>query len=167
MTRLPGMMGLVPQLKKTGAAPAVQVSVGAQLLALLGQQKELYVQLESLAAQQSQCVRTGETEKLMSVLSSRSQIIEKIEPLDKQLQPYRANWDATLASMPPQERTSVQSLMAEVQQMLAVILKQDEEDRKLLMEQKEDVNTQINKTVTGVQLHRAYGVKSRTPMGGR
>lgn len=161
MTRLPGMMGLNPALKKAPVAAAVQVSTGTVLKELLGRQKDLYGQLATLADQQSQSVRTGETEKLMSVLAARQQIIEQIEPLDKQLHPYRANWDATLAGMPTEERSAVQSLMAEVQQKLAGILKQDEEDRKLLMEQKEDVGTKINQTVTGLQLNKAYGVRPR------
>lgn len=162
MTRMPGM-NLVPGLKKS---PAVQVSTGAILMDLLRRQQDLYKQLSTLAAQQSEFVRTGATEKLMTVLASRSRIIEQIEPLDKQIQPYRANWDATLTGMPEQDRAAVQSLMAEVQQMLANILKQDEEDRKLLMEQKEEVGAQINKTVTGVQLNRAYGVKQKFQGGG-
>ncbi len=161
MTRLPGIIGLTPALKK---APVAQMSVGAVLMDLLGRQQGLYRQLATLTAQQSEFVRSGATEKLMSILSARARIIEQLEPIDRQIQPYRANWDATLAALPAEERTGVQSLMAEVQQMLADILKQDEEDRKLLMEQKEEIGLEINKTVTGVQLNKAYGVRPK--MGG-
>ncbi len=158
MTRLPGMMGLMPALKKT---PVVEVSVSQVLMDILTRQHELYQQLSALAAKQSELVRSGDTNTLMSVLGARQNILEQLSPLDQQLQPYRATWDENLSAMTPDNRAKAQKLMAEVQQMLAAILKQDEEDRQSLMAQKEDVGAQIGQTVTGVQLNKAYGVKSR------
>jgi len=191
MTRLPGMFGLAAAAKKkplspaaavttpvlisavpaAPAAPAAKSPAASQasnlpLMGLLRQQQNLYRQLAELAAKQSECVRKGATETLMSILSARAHIIDQLEPLDKKIQPYRSNWDATLAGMSEADRGGAQSLMAEVQRLLASILKQDEEDRKLLEEQKEEVGTQITKTVTGSQLHKAYGSRVQAPRGG-
>lgn len=163
-------MAMTPfSLKKPSTPAAKPVTMEASdkvLVELLTRQHDLYRQLAELANKQSQFVRTGDAESLMSILGVRAGIIEQIEPLDKQIHPYRENWDASLSKLSQHDRMTAQGLMGAVQQLLSQILKQDEEDRKLLMEQKQQVGTQIRQAVTGSVVNKAYGVKPKSNLGG-
>ncbi|MCL2646466.1 MAG: hypothetical protein FWD61_05600 [Phycisphaerales bacterium] len=131
----------------------------ARLVQALMTQKKLYVQLLELAGRQSLHVAGGESEALMAVLAARNRIIDQIVPLDQELQPYKGRWQELLDSLPAVDREIVAGLLKEVQQLLADILAHDERDKESLMRQKQDVGTQITRTVTGAALNRAYGIR--------
>jgi hypothetical protein len=134
----------------------------ATLVATLGAQKNLYVQLLALAKQQSQYVMTGETESLMTVLGARARLIDQVAPLDVALQPYKGRWQETLDGLNAADRPVVAGLLKDVQQLLGDILAQDERDKESLTKQKTEVGAALNRTVSGVALHRAYGGRPRT-----
>jgi predicted nuclease with TOPRIM domain len=140
--------------------PAAKKETQAEMLVrALSGQRGLYVQLLALARQQSQFVATGETEQLMEVLSARSRLIEQVGPLDKELQPFKGRWQEVLDGLAAADRAKVAGLLKEVQQLLADILAQDEIDKESLQKQKSEVGVQINRTVTGAALAKAYGRK--------
>ena len=136
-------------------------SVRALLVRVLSSQKSLYVQILSLARQQSQYVATGQSEELMSVLAARSRLIEQVSPLDRQLQPFKGRWQEVLDGLPPGDREEVGALLKQVQQLLSDILLQDERDKESLIRQKTDVGLEIRRTVNGAALNRAYGMKPK------
>jgi hypothetical protein len=53
----------------------------------------------------------------------------------------------------------VGGLLQEVQKLLSDILAQDERDKESLVRQKADIGVEINRTVSGAAVTRAYGVK--------
>jgi hypothetical protein len=134
----------------------------AALVATLGAQKNLYVQLLDLAKQQSKYVLSGETESLMTVLAARARLLDQVAPLDLRLQPYKGKWQETLDGLNAADRPVVAGLLKEVQQLLGEILAQDERDKESLTRQKTEVSVALNRTVSGVALNRAYGGKPRT-----
>lgn len=131
----------------------------------LAAQRDLYLQLAKLARRQSEYVASGQTEELMEILSARARVIEQIEPLDKQLQPYKGRWQETLDTMSLADKQKIVPLLKEVQQLLADILAQDEADKESLVQQKQQVSAEISKTVAGAALNKAYGVKPRLAPG--
>jgi len=100
---------------------------------------------------------------LMTVLGARARLIDAMGPLDRQLQPYKGQWQRVLDGLAGDERKQVAGLLGEVQKLLADILAQDEADKESLIRQKTDIGSQIGKTVTGAQLNRAYGVRMTGP----
>ena len=151
----------IPLLDPLGRYAGKAVALGRALVETLTAQRDLYVQLASLARKQSDCIATGDSETLMSILAARSQLIDQLNPLDVRLQPHKDKWDATLAELTPPDRAAVTALLTQVRQLLADILQQDEADRQQLERQKQEVSAQITRTVTGTQLNRAYGVRTR------
>ncbi|HUO10190.1 MAG TPA: hypothetical protein VM008_17925 [Phycisphaerae bacterium] len=148
---------MLPNLKNESAG-----GLAATLVKALSGQKELYVQILTLAKQQSQYVATGESESLMRVLAARSRLIDQVGPLDQELRPYKGRWQEVLDGLPATDRERVGTLLKEVQQLLSDILAQDEVDKQALIRQKEQVGSELKRTVTGAHLHRAYGVKRNT-----
>ena len=128
---------------------------------VLAAQRDFYVQILALARQQSQFVSTGQTEELMTVLAARSRLIDQVGPLDRELQPYKGRWQEVLDGLEGANRQAVAGLLREVQQLLADILAQDEIDKDALNRQKAEIGVELNRTVTGKALNKAYGMKPR------
>lgn len=139
----------------------VGVSLGSMLARALSGQKTLYTQILTLCRQQTEFVRTGDTEGLMEVLAARGRIIEQVTPLDRELQPYKGRWQQVLDGLPQADRAVVGGLLMEVQKLLADILSADESDKDALVRQKNAVAADITRAVSGAALNRAYGVKGR------
>ena len=155
-------LNMMKMMMGNAAAPAREEdALVPMLVRTLSAQKSLYVELLALAKQQSQFVITGETESLMTVLGARSRLIDRVAPLDKQLQPYKGRWQEVLDTLAPKDRPTVAGLLKDVQQLLGDILAQDEKDKESLTQQKTQVGQELKRTVTGATLHRAYGMKPR------
>jgi hypothetical protein len=150
---MPDMMGMMNTLKSAAPAGGVTATVVRALTA----QKGLYEQILILSRQQSSFVATGESESLMSVLAARSRLIEQVVPLDKELQPYKGRWQEVLDTLPTADRKIVGGLLQEVQKLLSDILIQDERDKESLVRQKTEIGVEINRTVSGAAVARAYG----------
>jgi hypothetical protein len=132
-------------------------SVAGALVRALSGQKSLYEQILALARQQSAYVASGETEALMTVLAARNRLIEQVAALDKELQPYKGRWQEVLDGLPATDRQAVGRLLQDVQRLLGEILSQDEKDKETLIRQKTGVSAQLQRTVSGAALNRAYG----------
>ncbi len=130
----------------------------AMFVRTLSAQKAIYMQILGLAHDQSRFVASGESESLMAVLAARSQLIQKVAPLDAELRPYKGRWQEVLDGLPTGDRRVVGGLLQEVQRLLSEILEMDERDKDLLVRQKTVVGGEIRRTVTGKALNRAYGV---------
>jgi hypothetical protein len=137
-------------------AKRAETLTGMLVRALSGQ-RGLYVEILDLARKQSQFVASGETEELMGVLAERSRLIDQVAPLDRELPPFKGRWQEVLDGLAPADRATVAGLLKEVQQLLADILAQDEMDKASLQKQKTDVGSQLQRTVTGAALAKAYG----------
>jgi hypothetical protein len=136
------------------------------LIAALRAQHDLYSQLAGLAKQQSEYVATGQSEELMTVLAARQRLIEKLAPLDQELQPYKGRWQEILDSLQEPARGTIAKLLMEVQQLLAQILERDDADKQSLIRQKTEVGLKIQGAVAGRQLNKAYGMRPGATAGG-
>lgn len=137
--------------------PLASAGITSALVRALSSQKSLYEQILTLAHQQTQYIRTGQTEALMTVLGARSRLIEQVVPLDRELQPYKGRWQQVLDGLPTADRKIVGGLLQDVQKLLGDILDLDERDKESLIQQRTLVSTEIKRTVNGAALNRAYG----------
>ncbi len=145
-----------------GAPSLAGMGLAATLVRALTGQKSLYTQIFGLCKQQSQYVSTGDAENLMTVLAARGRLLEQVAPLDKELHPYKGRWQQVLDGLPGKDRATVGGLLKDVQGLLAEILAADEVDKAQLVRQKEQIGTEISRTVSGTTLNRAYGIRPRT-----
>ena len=150
---------LMNSLKRDGATGPM--SLVETIRSVLSRQKAIYMQILSLARQQSAHVALGENEALMTVLAARNRLIQDVAPLDRDLQPYKGRWQQVLDGLPTADRRVVGELLQDVQRLLGDILAQDERDKETLMRQKAAVGGELNRAVSGAALHRAYGVGAR------
>jgi predicted nuclease with TOPRIM domain len=145
---------------------ALDREFAGKITATLAAQHTLYAQLRDLAKQQSEFVATGQSEALMTVLAARQRLIERLAPLDKELQPYKGRWQEIIDGLEEPARGTVSKLLMDVQQLLAQILERDDADKQSLIRQKTEVGLKIQGAIAGRQLNKAYGMRPSAAMSG-
>jgi len=136
------------------------VEDGQRLTALLTRQRDLYRELYELANRQESLVVSNDTDGLLSLLSSRQRLVDRLMDLNESLVPMRAQSERILATMPPQQREEVRALVGQVNDLLGTILKRDESDTATLSQRRNRIQQELQQAATGQQANRAYASQS-------
>jgi hypothetical protein len=81
----------------------------ARLSRVLERQLELYEQLDTKSAAQSELIEGDNADQLLEVLRQRQAIVDQIIDLNAQLKPYREKWESLAESIAPQQRDDLRS----------------------------------------------------------
>jgi hypothetical protein len=127
-----------------------------RLLTLLAQQRDLYVKLRELSDKQRSLITGDRPELLLSILRDRQDLVTSLARLNEHLSPFRRNWDALYAALPEDERTQSSSLLQEINGLLRVILRTDQEDSALLSVRKQTVAADLAGLSGGRTANAAY-----------
>ncbi len=117
---------------------------GTELFDLLKRQRQYYLELRRLSKQQRALIEADQPEELIRILGQRQKIVDAIAKIHKQSEPYRKEWQELKELIPTQLKQSIQSLLAELQQMLDEILEDDKQDSEKLSAAKRQVHQQID-----------------------
>ena len=90
----------------TIAAHAAPSSWHDRVLELLQRQHDLFRQLDELSRSQGSLVESGDTSRLLPVLSARRKVVDAITRTSRDLEPLREGWEARLDRL--EERLSWQ-----------------------------------------------------------
>ena len=137
-------------------SPSQQVDA---MLGLLTGQRDLYRQLKALSERQAGCIREGSTEQLLSVLSQRQSVIDALSRSNAELAPYRDRWGNLAGNAESGQRARVRKLLAEIEQVLADVVEQDERDRDELKGVQRQIGAQLGRVGQAGRAIAAYGPK--------
>ncbi len=127
-----------------------------QLIRLLEQQRDVYHQLRELSSRQRSVLAGDQPEQLLSVLRQRQEHVATLAKLNEQLAPFRRNWEATYADLPDEHRARASTLLQEINGLLCVILRTDQEDGALLAARKQSVAAELSGISGGQSANLAY-----------
>ena len=127
-----------------------------RLIALLQQQRELYQRLRELSEQQRTLITGDKPEMLLNILRERQSLVAALARLNEQLAPYRRNWESLYGDLPRNQRDQANALLQEINGLLRVILRTDQEDSALLSARKQAVGQQIGLLSGGRSVNAAY-----------
>lgn len=128
-----------------------------QLMRLLGEQRELYRQLEQLAGGQRALITSESPEQLLNVLVQRQRVIDRLEGVTGRLKPYQQNWRAVRLGLSPEDGQRADQIVAEVNALLKGILEKDAADAELLAARKSSVGQTIRSLKRVRHAGVAYG----------
>ncbi len=117
---------------------ATQLDPG-RLIQLLTKQRDFYHRLRELSQQQRTLISGDRPEMLLAILRERQELVTALAQLNNELAPYRRNWDAMYAALPELTRTEASQILQEINSLLRVILRSDQEDSALLSARKQAV----------------------------
>jgi len=129
----------------------------APLVALVGEQIELYQKLDSLSLRQHVLIESDDTDGLLQVLGARQELIEHITDSAAKMAPYRARWDDHVRELKDNERKSLRKGLDDLSAMMACIAERDEVDRVAMEIRREKVKIQITGVKRGSAAVSAYG----------
>jgi hypothetical protein len=128
-----------------------------QLVKLLGEQRDLYLRLRDLSEQQRALIASDHPEQLLNLLRERQTLVGALARLNDQLAPFRKNWEGMYAGLPDDLRDQANNLLLEINGLLRVILRSDQEDSAMLNARKETVGQRIRDLTGGQAANNAYG----------
>ena len=136
------------------------------LISLLERQRQLHQQLASLGEQQTTIIASDmgsadqadadATEQLLRLLAQRQQLIDQIAATHDQLAPYRADWPALWQVLSDRERCRIGPLVDQVEQLLAGIIKQDDQDRQKLQQAQSRARAELKQLAAAENAVNAY-----------
>lgn len=137
-------------------------------LALLEQQAELYVKLESLASKQRLLVTREETEALLQLLEDRQKLARKLVAIESELTPIRRNWSSYQRELSESDRAEAQRLFGETVRRLERVMEADGQDARML-EARKQMSARLLRSgrSTGAALAAYSGAAARAGGGGR
>ena len=149
----------------TTQAPLATHEVPA-LIGLLEKQGQLYQQLASLGEQQTKIIASGlgsadqadadATEQLLRLLAQRQQLIDQLAEIHEQLAPYRADWPAFWQAISDQARCRIGPLVDQVEQLLAGIIAQDDQDKQKLQQAQARAGAELKQLAAAGNAVNAY-----------
>ena len=134
-----------------------------RLIKLLSEQRDLYVRLRELSEQQRSLISGDHPEQLLNILRERQTLVGALARLNEQLAPFRRNWDGMYRSLPTAQRHQANELLQEINGLLRLILRTDQEDSALLSARKQTVAGQIRDLGGGQSANNAYARHATGP----
>lgn len=118
----------------------------AALIDLVTQQRDLYRQLKELSDQQATLIESGQTDNLLTLLSQRQRLVDSLTRINRDMVSRRQAMPDLQASLSPEQRVAMRSLMDEVDVLLRGIIEQDDRDRAQLQSAHQKVGAQLKQT---------------------
>jgi len=125
------------------------------LIKLLEKQCQLYEQLASLSEQQTGIIAADlagndstAAGQLLGLLAQRQRLIDQIAVTNKELVPYRADWTALWRDLGSQDRCRIGPMVDRLEQLLAGIIKQDDQDQQTLKQTQTRVGGELKRLAT-------------------
>lgn len=151
----------------TGTDERVEAGdAGARLVRLLERQLELCVELEAMSGEQGELIAAGDTDGLLRVLAARQGVIDAIQGLNAEMEPFRRDWEAQVARLTEPRRARVREMVEQVRGLIATVTQRDERDGALLGRQREQVAAQMEGVTRGRGAVNAYGAGASGALGG-
>jgi septal ring factor EnvC (AmiA/AmiB activator) len=121
-----------------------------EVIALLEQQHALVDRLSDLAARQAQLIEDARTDALLGLLTERQHVIEQFAATQQRIGSLTGDLDARLHGVDDEQGTRIRTLIAEIGDRLARVMKSDEADQQRL----EAVRDQVREQRTSVDAQR-------------
>ncbi len=137
------------------------------LIELLEEQRSIYQQLAQLSDEQSNLVAAGDAEALLSLLSHRQALIDRLVDVNGRVEPFKQQWPSLWSELDEDSRQHIRERIDDVKALLDQIVDQDERDRVALASHRNSVSRQLEHLNRGAAVNRAYGPSPAAPAESR
>ncbi|MFG0306339.1 MAG: hypothetical protein ACF8Q5_09015 [Phycisphaerales bacterium JB040] len=125
-----------------------------------GELRSLYRRLDELTEGQRDLLDASRTEELLSLLTARRGLIDRIQQLANELLPVLDGWDRLGADVPEPQRTELDESIREIKALNAGILARDEAHTAELVTQRDSLARELSSIDRGRAAVSAYSGSS-------
>ena len=119
-----------------------------------------YRRLAKLSELQRAFVRENQTDELLQVLQTRSEVLTEIARLEQDVAPLKRAWAETSSALSPAVKESAAAMLAETRQLLQQITQADQDDVLLLQQRKLNVGKQIQQHQAAKRVNTKYAASA-------
>ena len=114
---------------------------------------KFYESMFNITMEQERTIQSKDLRRLLSLISQKKEIIEKITKMEKELLPFKERWkDLKNSSL----REKVSPIMGKIATLLGKMLAQEKRNELLLKSHIEDTAKDLKKIQMGKNLYKAY-----------
>lgn len=132
------------------------MTTSEDILSALMEQVVCYRRLAQLAESQHHFVEQSQPEQLLSVLTKRQEVLERIAALEKIIAPAKKDWTGYCNGLGAEGRNTAEKLVAETRALLEEIMSADRNDTLVLQQRKIEITRQMAQAGRGQQANRRY-----------
>jgi hypothetical protein len=147
--------------------PATQDDTGVPLSArigsLLDRQHELLVGLDEMGRRQMDLIADDRADLLLDLLAERQHVIDQLQKAAAALEPLRAAWGETVATLPEAVQDSVRRRLDGVSMLIDRINARDVEARRTLAKRRDEVALELLNVGRGRGAVAAYAGAGTPP----
>jgi hypothetical protein len=129
----------------------------SRLRLLLDEHEVLFTRLDALSKRQGSLVEAESTDDLLKVLTERQTVIETIESVARELQPFRDQWDSVLARANTEQRDRFSVQIDRLSDLAAQVAARDDADRQLMERRRDALAGELAGTGKARGAVAAYG----------
>lgn len=127
-----------------------------QLFDLILEQRSILLELKHFAETQFQIVQQNELGKLVSLLATKQQAIQRLQEVDRRLNPFRDQDPESRIWSSPEQRDACRRMAKECPRLLADVMKLEQAAEEVLTQQREQVTQQVDQSSARSHAASAY-----------
>ena len=135
----------------------------ARPVALLQRQADLISKLGTLSERQSGLVDEGQGEDLLTLLGQRQQLIDALDAINTDLEPFQARWSQLWEGLGESDRQRIGPLVSQTQQVLDQIMATDDRDQERLRVNQQRIAEELGRVNQTGEARRAYTAGAPNP----
>ncbi|HVZ92895.1 MAG TPA: hypothetical protein VG797_00140 [Phycisphaerales bacterium] len=119
-----------------------------------------YRQLALMGEAQSAMISAVDGDGLLSQLAKRQVIVDRIEAINREIEPFCRRWNELGAAVPESSRAPLRARFEEIGRLVASISQRDDEDRRRLEKMRGEIATEVGSVQRGRGALNAYAPKA-------
>jgi hypothetical protein len=127
------------------------------LAELIRRKHRCLVQLRDLGQRQMQFIEGGEMTNLLDLLAVKQRTLTQLQQIDTAIDPFRKEDPQRRKWRSPADRDACARMIAECEQLLADIVRQDKESERQLIIRRDETDRQLKGTHVASMARHAYG----------
>jgi hypothetical protein len=127
-----------------------------QLTALLERKHDYLSDLRDLGARQLETIGNGDLTTLMKILSAKQSLLDELQHIERQLDPYRETSPDQRVWPTPALRQHCEQLATRCRLLFAEVLQQERDAERQLVVQRDDAERQLQGMHAAAHAHGAY-----------
>ena len=128
-----------------------------QLANLMSRKRQVLQLLSDLARAQLTVIESGDTSKLLRVLSAKQPLAEELQRVDGELAPYREEDPEQRVWSSPAARQQCQADVVACEELLTNVLKLEQTSEAALIAQRDETSRQLEQLDAAQNATQAYG----------
>jgi hypothetical protein len=129
----------------------------ARFLEDLKCQRRKYGEMARAVEEQKALIAAADVDALTALVERKRALLGEIEALEKSLAPFRERWGRMRGGLDPEAVREVELVVAETKEILAALVRAEDEGRALMERQREQAAGELRQIMSRKKARGAYG----------